>query len=50
MRKQVGKEVAEKIEELKDAGYIIFEEGFDKAITQIKHFSSESSIDFLKFD
>ena len=34
------------MESLEDANYASFEEGFDEAITQIKHFNKEVLIDF----
>ena len=31
---------------LEDLGYAMFEQGFDKAIAHVKHFNSESPINF----
>ena len=42
------KNLRENIISLKDVGYMIFKQGFDEAITQVKHFKNGALINLSK--
>ena len=44
------KALGEEIEQLEDATYICYEQGFDKALVQVKHFASGSMVDLSRVD
>ena len=35
---------------LEDVGYAMFEQGFDKAVAQVKHFNTNVPINFARID
>ena len=44
------KELREEIQKLEDATYVCYKQGFNKALTEVKHFSSGTSIDLSRVD
>ena len=40
----------EEMERLEDAAYICYKQGFDEALTQVKHFANGSMVDLSRVD
>ena len=44
------KELWKEIQKFEDAAYVCYEQGFDEALAQVKHFTSETPIDLSRVD
>ena len=44
------KKQGEEIQKLKDVAYVCYEQGFDEALAQVKHFANKTPIDLSRVD
>ena len=47
---ELEKKSREEIASLEDVDYVMFKQGFNKAVAQVKHFNTSLSIDFFRVD